>query len=168
MVLSNIQCPLWFECMTRPSPGFFSGWANCGGDRNSRSQPGRAGQIRPYLCSPGGTAKGTHRPSQQERRNKASQRSHATDDADRSACFLWEQERDDLEDAAVAESRRRAADENHGTQSHKRVQLEKGRKAESSQRHHSNRDGGYQARAELVRQPASEGPHHAGNRRRPR
>ena len=54
MVLSNIQCPLWFECMTMPSPGFFSGWANCGGDRNSRSQPGRAGQIRPYLCSQAG------------------------------------------------------------------------------------------------------------------
>jgi hypothetical protein len=75
--------------------------------------------------SPRWTSKGTHRPSQQERWNEATQGSDAADNTNRGARLFRKHERNDLEDATVAKSRSRADDEDDGKKPCEAVGLEK-------------------------------------------
>src|SRR6187397_2420783 len=100
-----------------------------------------------------------HGPTQQQGRHKAAEGAQATDDADGGARFIGENQRDDLENAAVAQSRRGADQENHQEEPGKLVRLEKARKAESADGHGPNSDRGDEARAKLVRQPATDRTH---------
>ena len=85
-------------------------------DVHGQAQQGKQSHRR---VSPGGAANDPSS-TQQERRNESAERPQATDDADGRARLFCEHERDDLEHAAVAESGRRADDQDHGEESGER------------------------------------------------
>src|SRR5688572_19304699 len=93
------------------------------------------GKQRHPGVGPSRTAEMVHRPSQEQRWNESTQRPQTTDDTYGRTRFFGEHERDNLENAAVAKSGRRADDEDGHKKSGKLIRLEKSRQAEAAHGH---------------------------------